>query len=150
MKKIILIILILFLAVSCKDQWIGKTLPANNYPQFSPGLKGHHSIIFGGGKATLDYDWSLNEERNIILLDGTFEINIAEFNYAISSTFKDLTIIFKVFHLDQNYTIIGVNQIFIPLDNDSTVEDYKFNRNFPYRNEYKYVSYRMEASGLIY
>ena len=147
MKKTVLIIFILFLAVACKNEWIGKTLPAGSYPQFSPGLRGHHTLPFEGGKITLDYDWVINEEKNRIWLDGTFDINIPEFKYTIRSTFKDLTIVFKVFHLDQNYKIIGVDQIFIPFDNDSTAEDYKFKRNFLYKDEYKYVTYRIEASG---
>ena len=147
MKKTILVVLILFLAISCKDQWIGKTLPAGNYLQFSPGLEGHHSITFEGGNATLDYDWFINEEKNRIWLDGTFAINTPEFRYTINSTFKDLKVLFKMFHLDQNYKIIGVDRIFIPFDNNSTVEDYKFKRNFPYKNEYKYITYKIEASG---
>jgi len=150
MKRIILIILILFLAISCKDERLGQTLPPANYPQFSRGLEGHHSLIFEGNKVTLDYDWHTNEERNHIWLDGTFEINTPDWKYLINSYYKEATIVFKVLHMDQNYKIIGTNQIFIPIDNSSTVKDYKFKRDFPYKDEYKYVSYGIEARGIFY
>ena len=147
MYNIIQMIFIMFLAVSCTHPWMGKKLPVANYPEFSNGLEGHHTIKFEGGNATLDYDWVTNEEKNHIWLVGTFDINVPEFQYATKSTFKDLNIVFKVFHLDKNYKIIGVDHIFIPLGNESTEKDYRFKKEFLYKKEYKYVSYRLEASG---
>ena len=96
LQKLLLLIFCSILTTSCAHPWMGKTLPAAQYPQFSPGLEGHHTIPFEGGQVTLDYDWFINEERNHIRLDGTFEINSPEWKYMINSTFKDANIVFKM------------------------------------------------------
>lgn len=131
LQKLLLVIVAFcsILSSSCTHPWIGKTFPAAHYPQFSPGLEGHHTIPFEGGQVLLDYDWFTNEEKDRIWLDGTYKINDPNWNDLFkTSKFREGTIFSEMFLLDQNYKIIGTNKFVISfaVGLGYTVRNHKF------------------------
>jgi hypothetical protein len=98
------------------------------------------------------YDWFTNEEKDRIWLDGTYKINDPNWNDLFkTSKFREVTIFSEMFLLDQNYKIIGTNKFVISfaVGLGYTVRNHKFKKDFPYKIEYKYVTYKMTTNATL-
>lgn len=147
LQKLLLVLAISSLSVisACTHSMIGQTQPAGNYPYLGSGEYGHHIVEFERGAAELDYYWTINRENATLTFQGTFNIYGADWKAVTNAPWQSGKLIIELFLLNNNYQVIEVERIFIPID-DTTYEENEFKRTFPYRSEYKYVSYRMSYS----
>ena len=123
---------------------IGKTLPAANYPQFTSGSNGHHNINFERGIAGLDYEWSINNEKTSITLIGNYNVNTSVWHSITNSPYKSGKLIISAFLLNENYEILKVETIFIPIDPDTKLgKENTFSKIFPFNKEYKFITYEI-------
>jgi hypothetical protein len=123
-------------------------LPAANYLQFAGGTSGHHRIQFKKGIATLEYDWHINSENNILALDGSYEILTGEWELMKKFPTKSVRLMIEAYFLNSAYEIVKVERIFFPIDEDTDIDKEKrFERTFPFNRDYKYITFKLWYKG---
>jgi hypothetical protein len=144
-KKYILV-LIFFLLTACASPMVGKTLPPRNYPSFDNMETGHHRS--GGEQVIVDYDWTINSEKQTITLKGFYEFTSGEWKAFLETPeYKEGSLTAEVVFMDSEYTVIHVGKIpaFInPSTRDSKIS---FNKTFKYSSNYKYVVFTFKGGG---
>ena len=131
----ILAICLLFF-LSCANQYKGKILPADNYPDVS--CSGSHHVEYN--LIRMDYDCVVDKDAGSLTLSGT--IQIPKDGYWDRWEISEL--MFIVYFLNSSRKVIAVDYIAIE-PSEIVADKIKFKKLFAYDPQYKYVTYSYEC-----
>ena len=140
---------LLLTLTACSSPMIGRMFPKGDYPNFTNGTKGYHYIPLYRGFAELEYEWYIDSEDNTLNLKGHYEILPGqwEFKYPL----KTIYLTFEAYLLNENYEIVEVEYIYHVLYEDQDFgKKQVIDKTFPYKQEYKYITYKLSYEGDYY
>lgn len=117
---------------------MGKTLVDGDYPDVSQS--GQHMVRLQ--HLDMNYDCLVDEKEESITFDGHVQFR----QEGLSDGWYVSELVFTVYFLDSNRTVIGVEYMTLFPSNQSAGIGFPFKRKFKYNKDYKYVAYSYDVS----